>query len=119
MSTILFFIHFFTVIMPEANDCTFDALVENYTDIVLDRMDNKDLEQYVWDSLTDYYEKMTENELIEHINEMEDKETADDIIGSCYGINPPDCFIVGRDDVPKPIASASSQSDYDRIPSRY
>ena len=49
MSTILFFIHFFTIIMPEAKDCTFDALVENYAEIVLDRMDNKDLEQYVWD----------------------------------------------------------------------
>ena len=116
MSTILFFIHFFTIIMPEANDCTFDALVENYTDIVLDRMDNKDLEQYVWDSLMDYYEKMTEHELIEHINEMEDKETADDIIGSCYGINPPDCYIPSRDD---PVARDSSQSVYDRIPSRY
>ena len=119
MSTILFLLFFFTSIMPEALDCTFDALVENYAEIVLDRMDNKDLEQYVWDSLMDYYEKMTEHELIEHINEMEDKETADDIIGSCYGINPPDCFIVGRDDVPKPIASDSSQSVYDRIPSRY
>ena len=117
--SILFLLFFFTAIMPEAKDCTFDALVENYTDIVLDRMDNKDLEQYVWDSLTDYYEKMTEHELIEHINEMEDPETADDIIGSCYGINPPDCFIVGRDDVPKPQLADSSQTDYSRIPSRY
>ena len=108
--SILFLLFFFTAIMPEAKDCTFDILVENYTDIVLDRMDSKDLEQYVWDSLTDYFEKMTEHELIEHINEMEDKETADDIIGACYGSNPPDCFIVGRD---------SSQSDYSRIPSRY
>ena len=108
--SILFLLFFFTTIMPEAKDCTYDILVEQYTEIVLDRMDIKDLQQYVWDSLTDYFEKMNEHELIEHINEMECKETADDIIGSCYGSNPPDCFIVGRD---------GSQTDYSSIPSRY
>ena len=53
--SILFLLFFFTAIMPEAKDCTFDILVENYTEIVLDRMDSKDLEQYVWDSLMDYF----------------------------------------------------------------
>ncbi len=117
MSTILFFIHFFTVIMPEANDCTFDKLIEDYAEIVTDRLyeDPKSLHHYVLETFVDYYENMTEHELINHINEMEDPETADDIIGSLYGTNPPDCFIVGRDDV----ATDSPQTVYNRIPSRY
>tara|TARA_B100001996_G_scaffold333238_1_gene282758 strand:- start:1081 stop:1395 length:315 start_codon:yes stop_codon:yes gene_type:complete len=104
--------------MPEAMDCTFDHLIEDYTQIVLDRMDSKDLEQYVYDSLISYYEKMTEHELIEHINEMECSETADEIISTHYGLNPPDCYITGRDDQ-KIQPETSSQTVYSRIPSRY
>ena len=108
--SILFLLFFFTSIMPEANDCTFDKLIETYADINIDRMDMGALIDFATETLVAYYERMSERELIDHINEMEDKETADDIIGSLYGINPPDCFIVGRD---------SSQSDYSSIPSRY
>ena len=57
---------------PQLTDLQFDGVVEQYAEIVLERMDYKDLEQYVYDSLTDYYGKMTQNELKEHINEMED-----------------------------------------------
>ena len=57
---------------PQQTDLQFDGVVEQYAEIVLERMDYKDLEQYVYDSLTDYYGKMTQNELKEHINEMED-----------------------------------------------
>ena len=105
--------------MPEANDCTFDQLVEDYADINLDRMDNAQMKQYVRNTLIDFYGKMTENELINFINDQELEETADEIISTHYGTNPPDCFIVGRDDVPEPELVDSSQSDYDRIPSRY
>ena len=54
------------------NSSQLDEVAEQYSEIVLDRMDYKDLEQYVYDSLSDYYGKMTQNELKEHINEMED-----------------------------------------------
>ena len=82
--------------MPEYNDCTFDKFTEDYAEIILDRMDSKDLEQYVYDSLIDYYQNMTEKEFIEHVNEMEDEETADELIGLYYGKNPPDCYITDR-----------------------
>ena len=62
--------------MPEYNDCTYDQLVEDYADIVIDRLEN-----------------MTEKGLIDHINEVECDETADEIISTHYGINPPDCYI--------------------------
>ena len=110
--SILFLLFFFTAIMPELNDCTFDQLIEDYAELQANRLheDPSSAYQFIYETLSAQYERMTENELIEHINEMECKDTADDIIGCLYGSNPPDCFIVGRD---------SSQSDYSRIPSRY
>ena len=46
--------------MTKLTSAQFDDVVEQYAEIVLDRMDYKDLEQYVYDSLTDYYGKMSE-----------------------------------------------------------
>ena len=81
--------------MPQEIDSQYDALVETYADIVLDRMDMADMEQYVYDSLVDYFENMTEHELIEHIVEMEDD---DEIVTSIYGNYPiTDQEIEGRD----------------------
>ena len=56
---------------PKLNSFQLDEVVEQYAVLVLDRMDMKDLEQYVYDSLSDYYGKMTQTELREHIIEME------------------------------------------------
>jgi len=56
---------------PKLNSFQLDEVVEQYAELVLDRMDMKDLEQYVYDSLQDYYGKMTQTELREHIIEME------------------------------------------------
>ena len=85
--------------MPQEIDSQYDALVETYTEMVMDRMDYKDMEQYVYDSLMDYYEKMTEHELIEHVAEMEGDEDGCEIIESIYGNYPVDRDqeIEGRD----------------------
>ena len=56
---------------PNLNSFQLDEVVEQYAELVLDRMDMKDLEQYVYDSLSDYYGKMSQTELREHIIEME------------------------------------------------
>ena len=56
----------------------FEELIEQYAEIVLDRMDYKDMEQYVYDSLTDYYGKMGATELRDHILEMEDSGCPED-----------------------------------------
>ena len=85
--------------MPQYPDSQYDVLVETYTDMVIDRMDNRDLEQYCRDSLMDYYENMTEHELIEHVAEMEGDEDGCEIIESIYGNYPVDRDqeIEGRD----------------------
>ncbi len=82
--------------MPQEIDSQFDALVETYADIVYSRMDYKALQDFVYESLIDYYENMTEHELIEHVVEMEDD---DEIVTSIYGNYPVDPHqeIEGRD----------------------
>ena len=79
--------------MPELNDCTFDQLIEDYADIVIDRMDFQELYEFARETVIDRFENMTERQLIDHINEIECEETADEIISTHYGINPPDCYI--------------------------
>ena len=79
--------------MPESNDCTFDLLIERYADVNLERMNQSQKDQYIRSTLVNYYESMTEKELIHFINDQELEENADEIIGTLYGINPPDCFI--------------------------
>ena len=81
--------------MPQYNDCTFDQLIEDYADIVIDRMDFQELYEFARETVIDRLENMTERGLIDHINELECQETADEIISTHYGINPPDCFITG------------------------
>ena len=82
--------------MPQEIDSQYDALVETYAEIQIDRMDYGVLQQYVYDSLVDYYSKKTEHELIEYIVEMED---SDEIVTSIYGNYPvdPNQEIEGRD----------------------
>ena len=84
--------------MPQENDSQFGVLIETYADVVTDRLaeDPKALYEFCRESLVDYYENMTEHELIEHIVEMEDD---DEIVTSIYGNYPvdPDQEIEGRD----------------------
>jgi len=83
----------FVSLMPEYNDCTFDILVSNYVELELERMDKFQMKQYIRSTLTNYFTSFSERELIDHINDQELTETADELIGTLYGINPPDCYI--------------------------
>lgn len=71
--------------MPQSTDSNFDALVDQYTDIVIDRMDREQLINYVYQDLICYYSEMTEKDLIEHVAEMGDEE----LVESIYGNYPP------------------------------
>ena len=57
--------------MTKLNEFELDDVVQSYSEICLDRMDYQQLEQYVYDSLIDYYGKMSQTELRDHIIEME------------------------------------------------
>jgi len=83
--------------MPQYPDSQYDVLIETYADVVTDRLaeDPKALYEFCRETLVDYYEKMTEHELIEHIIEMEDD---DEIVTSIYGNYPiTDQELEGRD----------------------
>ena len=73
--------------MPQSIDSNYDALVEQYADIVTDRLaeDPKALYEFARETLMDYYENMTEKDLIGHVAEMGDEELIEEI----YGNNPP------------------------------
>ncbi len=83
--------------MPQYQDCTFDQLIEDYAELQANRLheDPDSAYQFIYETLSAQYERMTERELIDHINEVECEDTADEIISTHYGINPPDCFITG------------------------
>ena len=57
-----------------------DEIIEQYVEIVVDRMDTQSLVEYVTEDLTDRYSKMTSNELKEWIYEHEDDELYDELV---------------------------------------
>ena len=57
-----------------------DEIIEQYVEIVVDRMDTQSLVEYVTEDLTDRYSKMTQNELKEWIYEHEDDELYDELV---------------------------------------
>ena len=72
--------------MPQNIDSNYDALVDIYADVEVDRLDSCDmLRQFAYETLVDRFENMTEKELIEHVAEMGDEE----IIEQIYGNYPP------------------------------
>ena len=70
--------------MPQSIDSNYDALVEQYADIVTDRLaeDPKALYEFARETLIDYYENMTEKDLIRHVAEMGDEELIEEIYGN-------------------------------------
>ena len=72
--------------MPQSTDSNYDALVEQYAEIVTDRMHSEgSLYDFAFETLIDRYENMTEKDLIEHVAEMGDEE----LVESIYGNYPP------------------------------
>ena len=57
-----------------------DEIIEQYVEIVVDRMDTQSLVEYVTEDLTDRYNKMTSNELKEWIYEHEDDSLYDELV---------------------------------------
>jgi len=72
--------------MPQNIDSNFDALVETYAEVEVDRMYSCDmLRQFAYETLVKEFGDMTEQELIEHVADEGDE----DIIEQIYGNYPP------------------------------
>ena len=83
--------------MKELTNAQKDELIESYVELIVDSMSTKDLIAYVSDDLTNFCEKLTDNELKEEISLTLDDEMYDELV----------------DNVTK------DTSPYDKIPSRY
>ena len=56
-----------------------DALIEQFVDVVVDGMDIKTLVQIVSDNMTDYYEKCSDSELKEEVDNY-DEDLFDELV---------------------------------------
>ena len=69
--------------MPQNIDSNFDALVDCYADIEVDRMDHcNSLRQFAYETLIEHFRDMTEKELIEHVASEGDEEFVECVYGS-------------------------------------
>ena len=64
--------------MTKLTSAQFDDVVEQYAEIVCNRMDTAELEAYVMEDLMDRYGMMSEVELREHIIEVENSGCPED-----------------------------------------
>ena len=57
-----------------------DELIEQYVELITDSMDVKTLEQFVRDTLTDDFNKLSNSELQDEIKYSFDEETLDELV---------------------------------------
>ena len=57
-----------------------DELIEQYVELITDSMDVKTLEQFVRDTLTDDYNKLSNSELQDEIKYSFDEEVLDELV---------------------------------------
>ena len=57
-----------------------DQLIEQYSQIVVDSMDFKSMEQFVYDTMLEFLEKLTDKELEEEIVLTNEQELYDELV---------------------------------------
>ena len=57
-------------------------LIENYTSLIIDGLDTKDLEVMVFDLLTREYETYTEDQILGEVEELYGEEVLNDLLES-------------------------------------
>ena len=58
-----------------------DEVIEQFVELITDNMDTKDLVRYVSDSMTEYFEKLSDSELKEDIDNN-DEELYDELVNN-------------------------------------
>ena len=62
------------------NDAQKDELIAQYSQLIVDSMDVESLEQFVYNTLTDDYSKLSNSELKDEIKYSFDEETLDELV---------------------------------------
>ena len=65
-----------------------DELIEQYVNLLIDGMSMKDLISYVAEDLTNFCEKLTDNELKEEISLTMDEEIYDELVDNITNTDP-------------------------------
>ena len=65
-----------------------DELIESYVELIVDSMDEKDLVRYVSQDMTDFLEKLTNNELKEEISLTMDDEIYEELVDNITNTDP-------------------------------
>ena len=65
-----------------------DELIEQYVDLLVDSMSTKDLVAYVSDDITNFCDKLTDNELKEEISLTMDDEIYDELVDNVTNTDP-------------------------------
>ena len=60
-------------------DAQRDALISQYCELVVDGMDYKSLEQYVYEQMVDYIDKLSDSEIKEEVDNY-DEELFDELV---------------------------------------
>ena len=66
--------------MNQLNSAQKDQLIEQYVDLIVDSMELEDLVSYVTNDMTEFLEKLTDNELKEEISLTNDEELYDELV---------------------------------------
>ena len=64
----------------ELNQSQKDELISQYSQIIVDSMDYKSLEKFVYDTMVEFCEKLTDSELKEEISLTNDEELYNELV---------------------------------------
>ena len=65
-----------------------DELIEQYSQLIVDSMDVESLEQFVYNTLTDDYSKLSNSELKDEIKYTFDEETLEELVDNITATDP-------------------------------
>ena len=63
-----------------------DELIQQYVELCVDSMDHKDMYQFVYNTLTEDFDKLSDSELEDEIRYSFDEETLNDLVDSVQDV---------------------------------
>ena len=71
---------------PRLNDGQRDELIAQYVELCVDSMDHKDMYQFVYNTLAEDFDKLSDSELEDEIRYSFDEETLNDLVDSVQDV---------------------------------
>ena len=71
---------------PRLNDGQRDELIQQYAELCIDSMDHKDMYQFVYNTLVEDLDKLSDSELEDEIRYSFDEETLNDLVDSVQDV---------------------------------